>query len=116
MAGEILEKLSQDEITRQKYLAREKARMDAVSSEHYITKRAMKQGLEQGLKQGLEQGLEQGLKQGEDKARWEIAARLIEQGMDNSLINQVTGLAETDIEALRQNRSEGDKQRQTPKN
>lgn len=96
MAGEILEKLSQDEITRQKYLAREKARMDAVSSEHYITKRA--------------------LKQGEDKARWEIAARLIEQGMDNSFINQVTGLAETDIEALRQIRSEGDKQHQIPKN
>ncbi len=49
-------------------------------------------GIEKGLKQGLEQGLKQGLKQ--------VAKNLKEEGMTTSVIAQVTGLSETEIEEL----------------
>lgn len=77
MAGEILEKLSQDEKARAIYQQRRKWYLYKVSSEKYL------------LNKGRE---------GERKA---IALRLIKKGMDNELITRVTKLTESEIEEIR---------------
>ena len=63
--------LSESEIKRYEYRAREKALKDHVS----FTNAARREGLRQGLEQGLERGLEQGLEQGK--------AEIIESALRN---------------------------------
>jgi predicted transposase/invertase (TIGR01784 family) len=49
------------------------------------------------LKKGIEQGIEKGIK----KNRKDSALKLIEKGMNNELIHDVTGLSIKEIELLR---------------
>lgn len=50
-------------------------------------------GHQQGLKQGLEQGLQQGIKQGEQQTAERIARAMLANGLDLSLVAELTGLA-----------------------
>ena len=67
-----LEKISADELLREKYAAREKARLDAISSMAYVEKR----GLERGLEKGEAIGIVKGRAEGEAKGRAETLIRL----------------------------------------
>ena len=51
---------------------------------------ARREGVEQGIEQGLEQGLEQGIEQGIGT----IVSRMLDQGMDWQVIEQLTGVDE----------------------
>lgn len=53
---------------------------------------ATKIGLEKGMKEGLEQGLEQGKR--------EVALKMLEKNMEKSLIREITGLTDEEIEKL----------------
>lgn len=50
-------------------------------------------GHQQGLKQGLEQGLQQGIEQGEQQTAERIARAMLANGLDLSLVAELTGLA-----------------------
>ena len=77
-----LEKISADELLREKYAAREKARLDAISSMAYVEKR----GLERGEAIGIVKGRAEGKAEGEVKGRAEGEAK----GRAEILIRQFT--------------------------
>jgi predicted transposase/invertase (TIGR01784 family) len=57
---------------------------------------------EEGQKAGLEKGLQQGLETGQQQKAQEIARAMLTQGMEPSLVAQVTGLTPDQIAALEQ--------------
>jgi predicted transposase/invertase (TIGR01784 family) len=61
---------------------------DSVSREKTLIKGYYEQGLEQGLQQGLEQGLQQGAQQN----KLLTARKLLEMGMEPTLIAKITEL------------------------
>ena len=77
MALEHLEKMSQNEILRERALAREKNWLA-----YHLDKRGMlKQGMEKGLKQGMEKGLKQGMEKGLKKGREEGIQEGLQKGL-----------------------------------
>jgi len=60
-------------------------------------KRHEKQILEKGIERGIERGIEKGI----EKNKIENTLKLIEKGMDNSFIHEITGLSLKEIRALR---------------
>ncbi len=84
MAKEMLERISADELLRQKYYAREKARLDAVSRIKY----AEIKGMEKGRKEGKEEG------------KIEIAIKLMKMKMPLEDIAEITGLSEEELKRL----------------
>ncbi len=64
MAGEILEKVSQDEKARAMYQQRRKWHLDKVSSEKYLLHKGREEGIEEGIKEGIKQGKKQGIEEG----------------------------------------------------
>ena len=54
-----------------------------------------------GLKEGLEKGLEQGLERGTEQSKNEIARNMLKKGLDISLISEVTGLSNEQINNLK---------------
>lgn len=59
------------------------------------------EGLVEGIEQGFKQGIEQGIEQGIDKRNLEITKMLIQKGMGNKEISEITGLTETKVQQLR---------------
>ncbi len=53
-----------------------------------------------GYNQGIEKGIEKGIKQGKKEERKRIAKRMKEQGINTQIIQNVTELAEEEINAL----------------
>ena len=61
----------------------------------------MELGLECGLKQGLERGLERGLAQGRTDEQKRIAENMLTQGLEDSLIISVTGIAQEYLDTIK---------------
>ena len=59
------------------------------------------EGIRKGLKEGLEKGLEQGLEQGTEQSKNEIAKNMLKKDLDISLISEVTGLSNEQINKLK---------------
>ncbi|MFO5833661.1 Rpn family recombination-promoting nuclease/putative transposase [Klebsiella pneumoniae] len=59
----------------------------------FLEQRGHQQGLKQGLEQGLQQGIEQGIEQGEQQTAERIARAMLANGLDLSLVAELTGLA-----------------------
>ena len=57
--------------------------------------------IEEGLQKSREEGLEKGIVEGENKKTIEIVKNAIKSGMDNSIISNLTGLSNQEIEAIR---------------
>jgi predicted transposase YdaD len=62
------------------------------------------EGLETGRQEGLETGRQEGLETGQQQKAQEIARTMLAQGMEPSLVAQVTGLSPDQIAALAQDR------------
>ena len=71
MAKEMLQEISADELMREQYYAREKARLDAKSRLKYAEVMGMKKGMEKGMKKGMKKGME--------RRGIEIVSRLLER-------------------------------------
>ena len=56
--------------------------------------------MRKGMKKGMKEGMEKGLQEGRDAEKREIARNMKANGMDTSLIVQLTGLSETDVDGL----------------
>ena len=83
MAQEILRKATEEEILREKAIAREKFLRDKLHAESYY-----------------DRGLNDGLEQGEHNKAREIAANLKADGIPIDIIAKNTGLTVEEIEAL----------------
>jgi len=55
---------------------------------------------EEGLREGRQEGLQQGLQQGRQSAIAEIAAKLLDSGMEIEQVASVTGLTVTQVQDL----------------
>lgn len=66
-----------------------------------IQKKAIERGMKQGIEQGIEKGIEQGIEKGIEKKAREIAVKAIKMGMDNSVVVELTGLREDEIDIIR---------------
>ncbi|MCK9443949.1 MAG: Rpn family recombination-promoting nuclease/putative transposase [Tissierellaceae bacterium] len=104
MAKEMLEKISGDELLRQKYYAREKARLDEISRIKYAESKGYETGLEKGLAEGIEKGIEKGMEKGMEKGiekeKREMARELLKDGMEVALVAKYTKLAVEEIENI----------------
>ncbi len=65
------------------------------------TKKGLKEGLEKGLERGIKQGLEQGLERGTEQSKNEIAKNMLKKDLYISLISEVTGLSNEQINNLK---------------
>ena len=63
-------------------------------------RKGMKKGMKEGMEKGMKEGMEKGLQEGRDAEKREIARNMKASGMDTSLIVQLTGLSETDVDGL----------------
>ncbi len=72
---EMLEKFSANELLREKIVAREKARLDAISSMAYVEERGEKRGEIRGEKKGRAAGKAEGRAEGEAEGKAEILIR-----------------------------------------
>ena len=75
IAMEMLKKLSADELLREKNAAREKARLDAISSMAYVEERGEKRGEIRGEKKGRAAGKAEGRAEGEAEGKAEVLIR-----------------------------------------
>lgn len=64
-------------------------------------KKGHEEGREEGREEGIKEGIEQGIEQGIEKNTIETAIKLLEKGLDISLIQDVTGLSLKRIEELK---------------
>lgn len=83
-AEERLSHLSEDDMTRMLYEAREKAQRDRISF----------------LKDAWEEGRETGWESGQESAKAEIALHMLREGMDLDTIARLTGLSPQRIRQL----------------
>ena len=91
-AKEKLEVMSEDE--KMQILA--ELRLKAIRDEKAVERF----GYNQGIEKGMEKGIEKGIKQGKKEERKRIAKRMKEQGIDTQIIQNVTELAEEEINEL----------------
>lgn len=88
-AGIEIKELTGDEEVRRIAELREKWEMDRISEINYAK--------EEGEKIGLKKGREKGKKEGKE----EIAKNMLEKGMREELIQEITGLSKEDIEKIK---------------
>jgi len=62
------------------------------------TQDAISEGLKKGLKKGMEKGMKEGMKEGEKNKAMEIARKMIQFGMDEVDIQQLTGVVPKKME------------------
>ncbi|NMA95985.1 MAG: Rpn family recombination-promoting nuclease/putative transposase [Clostridiales bacterium] len=90
MAKEMLEKISANELMRQKYYAKEKARLDEISRIKFAEQKGMERGMERGMQQGMERGMERGMQQGMERGMERGIKQGIAKGKTDILIRQYT--------------------------
>ncbi|MFC3799024.1 Rpn family recombination-promoting nuclease/putative transposase [Cohnella sp. GCM10012308] len=99
-AEERLSHLSEDDMTRMLYEAREKAQRDRVSFLKDAWEEGRETGWETGRDEGLKEGLEKGLKQGKESAKEEIAIQMLQEGLDPATVARLAGLPHERIQQL----------------
>lgn len=98
-ALEDLEMLSQDDLERERYLARMRVLMDENSRLHSAREEGLEQGLEQGLQQGLEQGRGEGILLGEQSSLLRVLRKRF-GSISNTLIERIGRLDLQQVEKL----------------
>lgn len=107
-AKEKLEVMSEDEKMQILAELRLKAIRDEKAVERFGYNKGMEKGIEEGIEkgiekgieQGIEQGIKQGIKQGKKEERKIMAKKMKEKGIDIKTIQEITELAEEEINLL----------------
>ena len=80
-------------------------RLRDIASDQYNRKIEIEMEIDEALLEREEKGRQEGRQEGEEKGRkvekLEMAAKMLEQGFDNAMISQLTGLPQEEIEQLR---------------
>ena len=78
--------------------ARESGREEGREEGHKVGKEeGLKEGREEGHKEGKEEGLKEGRAEGARQKSFDIAKRMLENGIDIETISELTGLTEKEI-------------------
>ena len=96
-AKQELDKISQDDILRRMALKAELERMDQKQLNYEARRDGRLEGIEEGIKKGKKEGLKEGEKAGILKAKKEDAKKMLEKGIELSVIMEITGLSEEEI-------------------
>ena len=74
---------------------------DSVSVERTLLDDRYQKGMEEGMEKGMEEGMKQGMAKGEEVGKSqrsiEIAKNMLAKGMDETTIQEITGLTEDQI-------------------
>ena len=60
------------------------------------------EGMEKGLAEGMERGLAEGMEKGMNQRSLEIARKMLANGMDAVTVMEITGLAESQLQQLKE--------------
>ena len=60
------------------------------------------EGMEKGLAEGMERGLAEGMEKGMNQRSQEIARKMLANGMDAATVMEITGLAESQLQQLKE--------------
>ena len=60
------------------------------------------EGMEKGLAEGMEKGLAEGMEKGMNQRSLEIARKMLANGMDAVTVMEITGLAESQLQQLKE--------------
>lgn len=60
------------------------------------------EGMERGLAEGMEKGLAEGMEKGMNQRSLEIARKMLANGMDAATVMEITGLAESQLQQLKE--------------
>ena len=63
---------------------------------------AKREGKEEGLAEGMERGLAEGMEKGMNQRSLEIARKMLANGMDAATVMEITGLAESQLQQLKE--------------
>jgi predicted transposase/invertase (TIGR01784 family) len=85
----VLTTISQDEIERREYEAREMQLYDEISR--------LEDAKEEGLKKGIEEGIEKGIENGIKEEKINTAKKLLEEGAEVAFVVKITGLSEKEV-------------------
>ena len=96
-AKQELDKISQDDILRRMALKAELERMDQKQLNYEARRDGRLEGIEEGIKKGKKEGLKEGEKAGILKAKKEDAKKMLEKGIELSVIMEITGLSKEEI-------------------
>ncbi len=100
MAIDSMQKAYARDEVREFIRAREKARTDYLSSMKEAQKQGLAEGLAEGRAKGLAEGLAEGRTEGLAEGRAEVARQMLARGLDLTLIQEMTGLSESELAAL----------------
>jgi len=62
--------------------------------------RLIERGIERGIEQGIEQGIERGIEQGIEKKTLDVIKNCLKNGLNISMISNITGLSESKVEEI----------------
>ena len=60
------------------------------------------EGMEKGLAEGMEKGMAEGMEKGMNQRSLEIARKMLANGMDAATVMEITGLAESQLQQLKE--------------
>jgi predicted transposase/invertase (TIGR01784 family) len=101
-----LEFLSQDKEMRALALAREKALRDEISKLSWARKEGRTEGEKKGRAEGEKKGRAEGRAEGKEIGKLEVAKNLLSKGMSVSEVSEITGLPESEIAKLNEQKHE----------
>ncbi len=84
----------------------EEDRLKAISDEKAEKAWAREEGLKEGRKEGREEGIEKGIEKGKQEKLHQIVYRMLENNVDLSIIEKVTGLSKTEIQKIQKSDEE----------
>ena len=76
-------------------------KFDILVMKDYAHRQGLEEGKTEGRAEGLAEGLSKGLAEGEEKAKIEIAKKLLAAGMDAAAVAAVTGLEPAAVASIR---------------
>ena len=100
-AVEHLQDLSQDEEVRMWEEAREKFIRDQRAEKAYAFDEGMEKGKAEGIQQGKAEGIQQGMEKGRAEGMQVVALNMLKNKFKLSVISEITGLSEAEIEKLK---------------
>ena len=63
--------------------------------------KGLAEGMEKGLAEGMEKGLAEGMEKGMNQRSFEIARKMLANGMDAATVMEITGLSESQLQQLK---------------
>lgn len=85
-----------------KFTPREQREYEASKMAYRDIKNSIDTAKREGKKEGLAEGMEKGIEKGMNQRSLEIARKMLAKGMDVATVMEITGLAESQLQQLKE--------------